>query len=451
MSINGLWQIILARRIFIAVCAVCCLVGVVVVSLIVPPIWEGQSRVLLNLVKPDPVTNELVAGSGGSATGAYVGNQMSLITDYSVTGKVVDELGWLSDPNLIAQYQARKAGDHRDFRQWAAALIAANTKVKPVKDSTILEISYTANNPTAAKAVADDLRSAYMQTALAMSTEDAARTAQWFEGELGKLKAKLDQAASAEAEYERANGLTMANDKTDVESARLQSMAGEGAPMMIPPEMVNSAKASGMELAEVNSQIAAASKTLGPNNPQMLELMHKRAELEVLNRKDESAAHAAIAATSAAAAEVNREISAQRSKVLAKSDQIAHLQTLQQDVDLRRNEYETAASKFAVYRAQADQTSANALTALPTPPPSRPLFPNWQLELPGSLALGLGVGVLGAMLLELLNRKVRSVEELDDVLQFPVVGVIGSPRRASSGRRARRAPPVRTPARAARA
>jgi uncharacterized protein involved in exopolysaccharide biosynthesis len=448
---NGLWQIILARRSFIAMCTVCCLVGVVIVSLLVPPIWEGKSRVLLSLVKPDPVTNEVVAGSNSSSTGAYVGTQMSLLTDYSVTGKVVDALGWLSDPNLIQQYSDRDASDHRDFRAWAADIIARNTKVKPLKDSTILEISYTANNPTAAKAVADALRTSYMQTALAMSTEDAARTAQWYEGELEKLKAKLDTAAEAEAQYERANGLEMANDKTDVESARLQSLASEGAPMMVPPEMANAVKQSAMELAGVNAQIAAASKTLGPNNPGMLELQHKKTELESLNRKDESAAHAAISATSAAAAEVSREIAAQKSKVLAKSDQIAHLQTLQQDVDLRRNEYETAAAKFAVYRAQADQTSANALTALPTPAPSEPLFPNWLLEIPGSIVLGLLVGVLGSMLLELLNRKVRSVEELDDVLQLPVVGVVGAPRTASSDRRARRARSTRDPARAVRA
>jgi uncharacterized protein involved in exopolysaccharide biosynthesis len=183
----------------------------------------------------------------------------------------------------------------------------------------------------------------------------------------------------------------------------------------------------------------------------MLELQHKKTELEALNRKDESAAHAAIAATSAATAEMNREIQTQKSKVLAKSDQIAHLQTLQQDVDLRRNEFESAAAKFAVFRAQADQTNANTLTPLPTPAPSSPLFPNWLLEIPGSIVLGLGIGVLGAMLLELLNRKVRSVEELDDVLQLPVVGVVGAPRTPSSDRRARRLRTARTPARAARA
>ncbi|HSZ50360.1 MAG TPA: hypothetical protein VK801_02205 [Caulobacteraceae bacterium] len=451
MSINALWQIILARRNFIAMCVVCCLIGVVVVSLIVPPVWQGQSRVFLNLVKPDPVTNELVAGGSGSSAGAYVGTQMSLITDYIVTGKVVDELGWLSDPNLIQQYSNRNSSDHREFRAWAADIIAGNTKVKPLKDSTILEISYSANNPTAAKAVADALRTAYIETALAMSTEDAARTARWYEGELEKLKAKLDSAVEAEAQYERANGLEMANDQMDVDSARLQSLAAQGAPVMIPPEMVNAAKQSEMELASVNAQITAASKTLGPNNPGMLELQKRKSELELLNRKDESAAHAAISATSAAAAEMNRQIADQKSKVLAKSDQIAHLKTLQQDVDLRRNEYETAAAKFAVYRAQADQTNATALTALPTPAPSKPLFPNWMLEIPGSIVLGLFVGVLGSMLLELLNRKVRSVEELDDVLEAPVVGVVGAPRVASGDRRTRRARPSRSPARAARA
>jgi capsular polysaccharide biosynthesis protein len=74
-----------------------------------------------------------------------------------------------------------------------------------------------------------------------------------------------------------------------------------------------------------------------------------------------------------------------------------------------------------------------------------------MLEIPGSIVLGLFVGVLGSMLLELLNRKVRSVEELDDVLEAPVVGVVGAPRVASGDRRTRRARPSRSPARAARA
>jgi polysaccharide biosynthesis transport protein len=448
MSINGLWQIILARRAFIAICTVCCLVGVVIISLILPPIWQGQARVMLNLVKPDPVTNELVAGTG-AASGAFVGNQMSLITDQSVTGKVVDALDWLSDPNLIARYQSRNPNDHRDFRSWAASIIAANTKVKPLKDSTILEITYSSNNPTAAKAVADDLLRAYVATSVAMRTEDATRTAQWYEGELTKLKAKLDDAVAAESTYERDNGLQMANDRTDVESERLQSLAGAGAPLMLPPEMVNSSKGSEMELAGVNAQIEAASKVLGPNNPQMQELVKKRSELERLAHQDEAAAHAAIAASQSSGSIIERQLAAQKSKVLAKSNEIARLQTLHEDVQLRRNEFELAAQKFAVYRAEADQTIANSLTPLPTPAPSSPFFPNWTLEIPGAIVLGLGVGVLGAMLLELLNRRVRTVEDLDG--HVPAIGVIGAAGQPSARSQARRARPARSAARAARA
>jgi polysaccharide biosynthesis transport protein len=451
MSINGLWQIILARRAFIAICTVCCLIGVVIISLILPPIWQGQARVMLNLIKPDPVTNEMVAGSTGAASGAYVGTQMSLITDYTVTGKVVDALDWLSDPTLISRWNARSKDDRRDFRSWAADIIARNTKVKPLKDSTILEISYSANNPKAAKDVADALLKSYVDTAVALRTEDASRTAQWYEGELQKLKAKLDEAVTDESAYERANGLQMANDRMDVESERLQSLAGAGAPLMIPPAMVEASKATGMELAGVNAQIVAASKVLGPNNPQMQELQKKKAELESLDRKDEAAAHAAIAASQSSGSLIERQLAAQQSKVLAKSDQIAHLQTLHEDVQLRRNEFETAAQKFAVYRAEADQTIASSLTPLPTPPPANPLFPNWMLEIPGSIILGLGVGILGAMLLELLNRRVRSVEDLEDAVHLPAIGVIGASDRPSRPSQARRARPSRAAARAARA
>jgi uncharacterized protein involved in exopolysaccharide biosynthesis len=433
MSINRLFQILLARRNFILICLVSCIVGVVVVTAIIPPIWQASARVILNTLKPDPVTGEMVAPNGGAAT-SYESTQLSLITDYAVLGKVVDSLGWLSDPNLIEQYQHRSSKDRRDFRSWAAGILKDNTTAKPVRDSTMLEITYSSSNPVQAKIIADAIEKAYVETTLAFRTQEAAHNADWYEGELKKLKTKLDDALTAEAAYERANGVVMANDKMDVDSARLQSMASAGAPLVMPPAMVESTKTSEMDLAQVNAQIAAASRTLGPNNPQMQEMTRRRSGLEALVAKDEAAARAAMAAAAAGSGNTDRQIAAEKSRVIAQSDKVGHLQTLQQDVDQRRTDYQTAAEKFAVYRAQADQDTPQTLTPLPAEIPKSPLFPNWPLAIGGSVVLGLLIGCLGALLMELLNRRVRAPEDLDDDLQIPVIGIIGAPDHRAAAR-----------------
>jgi uncharacterized protein involved in exopolysaccharide biosynthesis len=427
MSLGQFLQIFWARRIFIALCTASCLVGAVLVCLIIPPIWAAHGRVLLNGLKPDPVTGELNAGNGYAGTAAFQLTQMNLMTDYSVTGKAVDDLNWLSDPNLINRYAARDKNDHRDFRRFAADLLAAGVKVKPVKDSTILEITYTSASPVQAKAVVEALIRAYVSASLQFRTDDATRTANWYEGELAKMKAKLDDATLAEADYEKQNGIVMANDKLDVESQRLEALAGAGAPLVMPPAMVDAAKSTGMELATVNAQIVSGSKTLGPNNPAMQELLKRKSELTALAAKDDAAARAANSAAASGAGHVDRELNAAKGRVLAKSTQIAHLQTLQQDVDLRRSEYQTAAAKFATFRAEADQTSPNTVTPLGVDTPGSPEFPNWLLIIPGALILGLGVGVLVSLIAEAFNRRVRSVEDLDEGLDLPVIGVIAAP------------------------
>jgi uncharacterized protein involved in exopolysaccharide biosynthesis len=434
MSISRLFQILLARRYFIAICAISCLVGVIIVSLIVPPIWQGHARVLLNGMKPDPVTGETASGGNGAAAMAFESTQINLITDYVVTSKVVDALGWASDPNLLDQYQGRSSQDRRDFRSWAADLIAQNTTVKPVKDSTMLDITYNASSATAARAVAEMLQKAYVQTTLDMHTADAARTANWYEGELQKLRAKLDEAVQAESTYERQNGIVMTSEKIDVDSERLQSLAGQGQPLVLPPPLADAAKQSGMELASVNAQIVSASKTLGPNNPQMQELMRRKSGLEALVAKDETAARAANAAAATGGGVSARQLAAQKTRVIANSDKLGHLQTLQQDVDVRRNDYQTAAMKFAQFRTQGEQDTAQGLTALPVETPKQPLFPNWLLEIPGSIVLGGMIGVLLVLLIELLNRRVRAVEDLDEDLQLPVIGVIAAPAREGRAR-----------------
>ncbi len=98
MSLIQFWRILRARWLLIVATTVFCLGGGILAVQLMAPRWDAEAHVLLNLLKPDPVTGEML---GGGASRAYIGTQVGLITDYSVVGQAVDKLGWLSDPNLI--------------------------------------------------------------------------------------------------------------------------------------------------------------------------------------------------------------------------------------------------------------------------------------------------------------------------------------------------------------
>jgi uncharacterized protein involved in exopolysaccharide biosynthesis len=424
MGLMQFLRIFWARRWLILGAALACVAGAYIVTLIIPPRWEAHSRIMLNLVKPDPVTGEVISGP---STRSYLATQVELVTDDTVAGQVADQLGWFSDPALIAEYQKRPKRDVRDFRRWLAQRVITNTKAKVVEGSNILEISYTATRPSDAKLVADALRTAYIAASLNFRRDDASRNADWFDAQALKAKDALDAASSAETQYERENGIVMADDKTDLETARLHALSMQGVETPVAP-VAPAATASAIQLAELDAQISQVSQTLGPNHPELQRLRAQRTALAGLVAQDQAAAKsAAAAAAGAGAGATDRAVAAQKSRVIAQSDKLQKLAQLQSAVAIQRDRFEKTSTRAAELRQEAAVADTGLVPLGAAVTPKDPVFPNMLLIIPGALVLGLGVGVLTALLAEMIGRRVRGVEDLQSALNVPVLAVIQRP------------------------
>jgi uncharacterized protein involved in exopolysaccharide biosynthesis len=419
MSIIQFLKIFWARRILIFAATVSCLVGALVVTAILPARWESHSRVMLNTLKPDPVTGVIPGGKG------YVSTQAELITDYAVARQAVERMHMASDPGLIAAYRKRPVSDQRDFPRFLADIIINNTKVKLLEDSNILDIVYTSSDPENAKAVVDEITKAYIDASLTFKRDDGERNAAWYSAQTVKAKEALDQATAALAAFERANHIVLEDEKTDAESARLQVLNHQSAPIIMAPGAAPTASQSSVELATVDAQIATASRTLGPNNPELQALRAKRDSLAALAAKDQKSAQS-MASQGGGAGLLAEEVNRQKEKVIAQSEQIGRLSQLKQDVDLRRDEYIKMSAKAAAFHEEA-LTEDSGITPLGKAAiPKEPKFPNYFLIIPGSIALGGAVGVVVALLMELLARRVRTPEDLTILDDVPVVCVVPS-------------------------
>jgi uncharacterized protein involved in exopolysaccharide biosynthesis len=428
MSIVQFLRIIWARRLLIGAATLACLVGAVIVTLILPPRWEATTRVMMGLLKPDPVTGQVITGP---ATRAYVATQTELVTDYSVAGQVPDQLGWLSDPGLIATYDHRSSSDKRDFRRWLADMIIARTKAQVLEGSNILEITYTATRPDDAKGVADALRKAYIDASLAFKRDEATRNADWFDTQANTAKVAVDRAEADKAAFEKANGIVMADDNIDLDTARLRALAAAGVaqPAMVTPAATSSP--ASIQLAQIDASITEAAKTIGPNHPQMQALKAERAVLAQQAAQDQAAARAqagaAASAAVASAGAIDRAVQTASARVVAKSDKLANLAQLQNQVNVLKEQFTKTAEKAADFRQQAAIADTGLTPLSNAVTPKAPVFPNYWLIIPGSLALGLGTGVLVALLAELFNRRVRGVEDLKTALHVPLLAVVAPP------------------------
>jgi uncharacterized protein involved in exopolysaccharide biosynthesis len=422
MSIIQFLRILWARRILVLVALVACVLGAFVVVTLVQPRYEATARVNMDILKQDPL-------SGGSVdvrnAGVYFDAQQELVKDYSVAGPVVDRLGWLSDPGRIRAYQARPSSDTRDFRRWLAQQVSDATSTA-ITSSTVLEITFKSPNPREAKAGAEGLREAYMAASLANKQRDAAKLAAWYNGQAEGLRKLADEAEMKKAAYEKETGIVMQANDTDMDSGRLAALAGQ----LAMPNAANVAMATSgarMQLAQIDAQIAQVGKNLGPNHPEMQNLRAQRATMATVVAQEDAAARQSSSGASGAAA-LSRVLQEEKSRVISQRDKVERLRQLQAEVDLRRDGYKKTAARGAELALQAALTESGLTPMGIVLAPTKATFPNKPLMLGGAAALGIGLGLALSLLLELLNRRVRGVEDLNLSKDVLCIGVIRSPR-----------------------
>lgn len=421
MSILQFLRIFWARRMIVLIAMVASCLGAYVVTLLVAPRYEATAKVMLNFItRADPITGETV----GRSAAAFVEAQTELLSDYSVTGRVVDEFGWLSDPGRINAYQARPSSDTRDFRRWLSQEIADNTQTNV--NGTVLNITYRAPSAIMARVGAETLRSAFLDQSLVVRRAEAAKNAQFYAGQAESARKLAETAEMAKAAYERESGIIMDGRQSDLDSERLAALAAQAAagPTSAAP-MVSSSAA--LELAQIDAKMADLGSRLGPNHPEMQELRARRAALSKLASDEQSASQLASRGMNSMSA-LNQALAAQKQRVLSQRDKVERLRQLQAEVDLRRDQYRSAAQRSAQFLMESAAVDVGMTPVGVVVTPKDPVFPNKKLMVGGALALGTMLGLAIALLLELLNRRVRGVEDLHLSSDIPCLCVVEQPR-----------------------
>lgn len=418
MSFEQIFRLLWARRAMILIATVSSLFAATIVGLVLPPRYQAHARVMLNLVKPDPITGESISSQFARA---YVRTQTELIRDYRIAGKVVDMLGWASSPELAEQYANRRSDDVRDFRRWLAQRVIDNTNAELIEGSNILDISYNAPSPQGASTVAEAVRRAYIEQAIAFRREDASRDAEWFKSQAAKLKEELAAAEQRKSAFERDNGIVLDDQDIDQDQRRLSALAVAAPQQPAGPAIsVGAGNPAAIQIAQLDAAIATAERTLGQNNPQLLDMKQQRDALAG------APGPAQVIAAVPSGPSIGAQYSSQLQKVLAKRGKTDEARRLSVEVAVLRDQFQKASMRVAELDQQA-QSIESGLTLLgAATAPEKPSFPNWPLIIFGSLGLGLLLGLLAALIAELLFRRVRCTADLrfDDL---PVLGEMAVP------------------------
>jgi len=310
---------------------------------------------------------------------------------------------------------------------WLARQVSDNIKANVLEGSNILEIAYDGPSAESAKQMTDLIRQAYKDEALESKRKSAGEDADWFGIQAAKAKKALEVAEAERAAYAKANNIVLQPGNVDLESAKLatlsqQSAAAVAAPSMVGGAGINPAQA---QLETINQQLAQAAATLGPNHPTYQSLLRQKQLYESFAAKS-----GGPSAVGGGAAAIESAFERQRARVVGDRDKVDQLQRMENDVALKRDQYLKSAQRFADLRLEADTTNAQITDLGPTTGSTKPSFPNRPLIIGSALASGLGLGILLALLVELLNRRVRSEDDLAGAAAAPVFATVGANQRS---------------------
>ncbi|MDN4052449.1 chain length determinant protein EpsF [Massilia sp. YIM B02763] len=462
MNVQQFLLILLARKKIILATLFVTVVLALGFSLVQNKTYKATASVLLNYKGVDPLTGLTMPGQ---LLPGYMATQIDIISSKNVALRVVDALRLANSPAV--QQQFAEGGGKGSVRDWLADLLLKKLEIVPSRESSVVEISFKGADPAFAAAVANAFADEYQKISVQLKTEPAKKASSYFNEQTKQLRDNVEAAQARLSKYQQEKGIvSLDNNRVDVELSRLNELssqlvaaqsatmeansrqAGASGSALASPDVANNALIQTMRanLAVAEGKFADTAQRYGRNHPQY---QAAKAELDKV-RAEFNAATGTVTRSVGANAQVYRQreadlrkaVDEQKAKVLELNRARDELGVLLKDLDSAQRAFDAASQRFSQTRIEAQSEQSDISLLNPAVAPTEPSGPRVLLNtLVGFLAgtiLGLGL----ALLLELLNRPVRSASDVKDMLGIPVLGTIEwkSPRAKAGGIRALMAP-----------
>lgn len=445
MTFPQLLSILHARYKVILLTLLIAVAATAAVSFALPRIYRTSATLLLNYKGTDPVSGQVLPAQ---LVSGYIATQVDIVGSRGVALKAVDMLGLADNPATQQRFRQQTNGKG-SIREWLADSLLKMIEVAPSRESSMIEISAKGSDPAFAAQVANGMAAAYQQLNLQIKVAPLQQAAKYFTEQTKTLRVALEQAQDKMSRYQQEHGLVSADSRQDVETARLNELSsqlvlaqGQGAeassrgsqaigrggrdsPDVISNALVQNLKAS---LATAEGKFALLSQNLDRNHPQY---QAAKAEVDQL-RSELNSSISAINAGAANNARIQRQregeikaaLAAQTAKVLQLNRARDELSVLAKDVESAQHAYDAAAQRLNQTELEGQSNQSDVSVLSPATVPTRPASPNVPLNMVLALLFGSMLGLALAVLAEMANRRIRSGNDLLNVLDAPVLGTI---------------------------
>jgi capsular exopolysaccharide synthesis family protein len=355
--------------------------------------------------------------------------------------------------------------DHAPNRRYAVLkTFASHLKVEPVTGTRLINISYSSPDPKLAADVVNRLIGALTDYTFQARFTATAQASNWLTAQLDDLRKQTENLQAKAITLQRDTGMFGDDESHNVMLTRLEGLnealaaaesnrilkeavyraASSGNPELISglggnsgasamPSMTNSLgliQSLRSQEATIKAELDQDKVRYGAAYPRIAEL---QAELNGVEKSIQDEVHrvgerartdyeiASMAETSA-----RNAFEKQKKFVNGLNDKAIAYGLAKQEADSSREVYEGLLAKLKQAGVLEGLRSTNITIVNPArvPPPNRPKSPNTLLYYAAAIAAGFIFGAAAALLRDLTDNKVRSLEELEQLTAAPLLGIV---------------------------
>lgn len=458
------WRLLLKHKFVIAGVFLAAILLGIGATLLMTPIYTASTTLQIDREAARVLQTEDVAPRDTLMQGEeFFQTQYGLLRSRSLAQRVIEAQGLAASDDFL-KAMGRTPPEAVNDRpvtpaQRAHAVLQAvqdNLAVQPARGSRLVAVSFDSPDPNLSARIANAFAENYIQSNLERKFESSSYARAFLEERLAQTKATLEEAERRLVAYaseqqiitlgEPASGDGSAQSlaATDLgalnaalSAARARRVAAEekwrqasAASLLSVPEVLQNPAIQ--RLTETRAGLNASyQQKLSVYRPEFPEMLQLKAQIDEIDSQIQAIAgeiRASIRQQFAVAANEERALQAQvnglKGDVLDFRDRSIEYNILQREVDTSRSLYDGLLQRYKEVGVAGGITANNVSVVDRAEPPLRPSKPSLFLNVALAALAGLGLGVLVAFALELLDESIAAPNDVEAKLGVPVLGVV---------------------------
>ena len=456
--------LVLKHKYMIMIVVTIFLFGGVIVTLQMPRIYSASTTVKIDRLVPQIFKSQYAQVSVWSDDTQFYETQYELIRSRAIAERVTtaldltksDFLGgpqqsWLqrlfgrkSNPAPVPDVDAGRVR-----HAIAVSQVMAGLSVQPVKQSSIVRITYSAKDPTWAQRISIAVAEQFEKITLDALFAASSHARRFLQEQLDEQRLKLEESEKQLIQYAKKEGIVDIDNKQPQVLAELQAVqsaysnavtartlleetwrqaqadGGNSLPQVMSDSLIHSARA---RLSQLRGTYQHNLTVFGPASPKMTALQNEmsatekdiRAEIELVKGSIYDQYQLAAANEKSLGGKLD-QLKADALDLRRRSVEYA---ILMRDVDTNRSLYDGVLQQYQELGVASDAQSNNVSVLDRALLPEQPTSPSLRVNLIVALALG-AVAAAGAVwLIEMHDDTFKSTADLEERLGLPVLGVI---------------------------